>query len=79
METEVYDKVINILSIEKKALIDFVDRELKRIDKYRDIEQQVIYYKEQYISKYPDEVTWYFISRKVRVEEFIKDIENHVI
>lgn len=69
METEVYDKVINVLSIEKKALLDFVDRELKRIDKYRDVEQQVIYYKEQYIPKYPDEVTWYFISRKVHASE----------
>ena len=69
METEAYDKVINVLSIEKKALLDFVDRELKRIDKYRDVEQQVIYYKEQYIPKYHDEVTWYFISRKVHASE----------
>lgn len=69
MICEEYDPIINALQVEKEVLLDFVDKELKRIDKYRDVEQQIIYYKEQYIPRYPDEVTWYFISRKVHASE----------
>ncbi len=66
---EQYDPIIESLQNEKQVLLDFVEKELKRINKYRDVEQQIIYYKEQYIPRYPDEVTWYFISRKVHASE----------
>lgn len=66
---EQYDPIINSLQEEKQLLLDFVEKELKRINKYGDVEQQIIYYKEQYIPRYHDEVTWYFISRKVHASE----------
>lgn len=66
---EQYDPIIESLQNEKQVLLDFVEKELKRINKYGDVEQQIIYYKEQYIPRYPDEVTWYFISRKVHASE----------
>lgn len=66
---EQYDPIIESLQNEKQILLDFVEKELKRINKYGDVEQQIIYYKEQYIPRYHDEVTWYFISRKVHASE----------
>lgn len=66
---EQYDPIIESLQNEKQVLLDFVEKELKRINKYGDVEQQIIYYKEQYIPRYHDEVTWYFISRKVHASE----------
>lgn len=66
---EQYDPIIDSLQNEKQILLDFVEKELKRINKYGDVEQQIIYYKEQYIPRYHDEVTWYFISRKVHASE----------
>lgn len=66
---EEIDPIITELQDDKKALLDFVDKELQRINKYRDLEQQVIYYKEQYIPKGDEEVTWYFISKKVYASE----------
>lgn len=66
---EKIDPIIDSLQEEKKLLLDFIDKELIRLKKYKDLEQLVIYYKEQYIPKKNEEVTWYFISRKVYASE----------
>lgn len=66
---EELDPIIDSLQEEKKLLLDFIDKELIRLKKYKDLEQLVIYYKEQYIPKGSEEITWYFISRKVYASE----------
>lgn len=67
--SEKIDPIIDSLQEEKKLLLDFIDKELIRLKKYKDLEQLVIYYKEQYIPKENEEVTWYFISKKVYASE----------
>ena len=66
---EELDPIIDNLQEEKKLLLDFIDKELIRLKKYKELEQLVIYYKEQYIPKGSEEITWYFISRKVYASE----------
>ena len=66
---EEVDPLIDSIQDEKKALLDFIEKELKRINKYNDLEQKIIYYKEQYVPKGSEVVTWYFISRKVFASE----------
>lgn len=69
MICEQVDPIIDRLQEDKQLLLDFVDKELKRLGKYRELEQLIIYYKEQYIPKPNENVTWYFISKRVYASE----------
>ncbi len=66
---EELDPIIDSLQDDKIELLNFIDRELKILNKYNELEQLIIYYKEQYIPKVREEVTWYFISKKVHASE----------
>lgn len=66
---EKLDPIIDSLQEDKKLLLDFIEKELQRLGKYRELEQLIIYYKEQYVPKSNEEVTWYFISKKVYASE----------
>lgn len=54
---------------EKQNLEEWAETQLKILGKYDDLVQQVVYYKEDYIPSKYEEVTWYFISRKVHASE----------
>lgn len=66
---EELDPIIDQLQNEKQELLNFVEKELQRLGKYREIEQLIIYFKEQYIPKDKQEITWRFISKKVHASE----------
>ena len=53
-----YDKELNELYAEKKILEEYIENELIRLGKYREVEQLIIYYKEQITEK----LTWQQIS-----------------
>ena len=55
------DPEIEDLYKEKKMYEDFIEKELIRLKKYNEVEQQVIYWKEQTTFNY----TWLEISQKV--------------
>lgn len=69
MLCEELDPIINDLQDDKVELLNFIDRELKILNKYNELEQLIIYYKEQYTPKPNEKITWYFISRKVHASE----------
>ena len=50
---------------DKKMYEDYIDKELLRLGKYREVEQLIIYYKEQCIDQY----TWFQISQRVHYSE----------
>lgn len=64
-QIEKIDKEINYLYKEKEILLQFIDKELKRLKKYNDTEQLIIYYKEQCLEK----LTWLQISYLVHYSE----------
>ena len=49
------------LEAKKRNLEDFIEKELRREKKYREVEQLIVYYKEQCLENY----TWEQISQKV--------------
>ena len=55
------DPIIDNLYKEKKILEEYIEKELIRLGKYNEVEQQVIYWKEQTTFNY----TWLEISQKV--------------
>ena len=55
------DKILDLLYAKKKNLEDYIEKELHRLNKYREVEQLIIYYKEQCLENY----TWEQISQKV--------------
>lgn len=55
------DPELELLYKEKKVYEEFIEKELIRLGKYNDIEQLVVYYKEQVTINY----TWLEISQKV--------------
>lgn len=55
------DPIINKLYEEKKMYEEYIEKELVRLGKYNDVEQLVVYYKEQTTTEY----TWLEISKKV--------------
>lgn len=55
------DPEIEKLYKEKRILEEYIEKELIRLGKYKEIEQLIIYYKEQCIENY----TWLQISQKV--------------
>ena len=63
------DEQLDELYKRKKHWEDWVEKELKILNKYDDLEKQIIYYKEIYIPKTSFEKTWYFISKQVHASE----------
>lgn len=55
------DPEIELLYKEKKVYEEFIEKELHRLGKYNEVEQLIIYYKEQTTENY----TWEQISQRV--------------
>ncbi len=65
IEVEEIDKELDKLYAEKQFLEEYIEKELIRLGKYREVEQLVIYYKEQCLENY----TWLQISQKVHYSQ----------
>ncbi len=61
VEIEPIDKELDLLYAKKKNLEDYIEKELHRLNKYREFEQLIVYYKEQCLESY----TWNQIAQKV--------------
>ena len=61
IEIDEIDKELDILYADKKNLENYIEKELHRLGKYREVEQLIVYYKEQCIEEY----TWEEIGKKV--------------
>lgn len=61
MEVKQIDEKLDKLYAQKKNLEDYIEKELHRLNKYREVEQLIVYYKEQCIENY----TWVQISQRV--------------
>lgn len=61
LENKKIDLKLDKLYARKRNLEDFIEKELKRLKKYREVEQLIVYYKEQCLENY----TWEQISQKV--------------
>ncbi len=55
------DDKLDELYAQKKNLEDYIEKELHRLKKYREVEQLIVYYKEQCLEPF----TWEEIGRKV--------------
>lgn len=55
------DEILDDLYADKKVLEEYIEKELIRLNKYSEVEQLIIYYKEQSL----ENLTWVEISRKV--------------
>ena len=60
-EVEPIDKELNKLYAIKRNLEEYIEKELHRLGKYREVEQLIVYYKEQCLENY----TWLQIAQKV--------------
>lgn len=63
------DDQLDILYAKRSNWLDWVDKELKILGKYNDLQQQVIYYKDDYLPRNSFEKTWCFIANKVHASE----------
>lgn len=63
------DEQLNFLYERKENWIRWVENELKILGKYDELEQQIVYYKEDYLPRNSFEKTWYFIAQKVHASE----------
>ena len=61
VEDKEIDLNLDKLYAKKRNLEDFIEKELRRLKKYREVEQLIVYYKEQCL----EEHTWVNISQKV--------------
>lgn len=61
LEHKKIDDKLDKLYAKKRNLEDFIEKELRRLKKYREVEQLIVYYKEQCLENY----TWEQISQKV--------------
>lgn len=61
IKNELLDKELDKLFKEKFLLENFIEKELLRLGKYDEVEQLIVYYKEQSL----DKLTWLQISQKV--------------
>lgn len=55
------DKELDKLYAKKRNLENYIERELHRLGKYREVEQLIVYYKEQCL----ENLTWNQIAQKV--------------
>lgn len=68
-ELKMIDEQLDVLYTLKNNCLTWIEKELKILGKYNDLEKEVIYYKEEYIPKTPFEKTWNFISSRVHASE----------
>lgn len=61
IELETIDTLLDELYAKKKNLEDYIEKELHRLGKYREVEQLIVYYKEQCLENY----TWEQIGQRV--------------
>lgn len=61
LEVKQIDEKLDKLYAQKKNLEDYIEKELHRLNKYREVEQLIVYYKEQCTENY----TWVQISQRV--------------
>lgn len=61
LENKQIDDKLDKLYAKKRNLENYIEKELHRLNKYREIEQLIIYYKEQCVENY----TWEQISQRV--------------
>lgn len=61
IENKQIDDKLDKLYAKKRNLENYIEKELHRLNKYREIEQLIIYYKEQCVENY----TWEQISQRV--------------
>lgn len=61
IEKKQIDETLDKLYAKKKNLEDYIEKELQRLNKYREVEQLIVYYKEQCLENY----TWYQIAQRV--------------
>ena len=68
-EEKKINEKLDIAYGKKANLEQWVEKELKILNKYNDLEKQIIYYKEQYIPQNKFETTWWYIANKVHASE----------
>ncbi len=61
IEIKPIDKELDKLYAKKRNLEDYIEKELHRLGKYREVEQLIIYYKEQCLENF----TWQQIAQRV--------------
>lgn len=61
LETKEIDDKLDELYAKKKNIEDYIEKELHRLGKYREVEQLIVYYKEQCLENY----TWEQIGQRV--------------
>lgn len=61
IEIDEIDKELDILYADKKNLEEYIEKELHRLGKYREVEQLIVYYKEQCLENF----TWNQIAQRV--------------
>lgn len=68
-EEKELNKKLDIAYGKKANLEKWLENELIILNKYNDLEKQIIYYKEDYIPKNKFETTWWYIANKVNASE----------
>lgn len=61
VEVRHIDEKLDKLYAQKRNLENYIEKELHRLNKYREVEQLIVYYKEQCLETY----TWIQISQRV--------------
>lgn len=61
IEIEPIDNKLDLLYGQKRNLEEYIEKELQRLGKYREVEQLIVYYKEQCLERY----TWQQIAQRV--------------
>lgn len=64
-KVENIDLELDFLYKEKEILLEYIEKELKRLNKYSDVEKLIVYYKEESLEKY----TWSRIAKLVNYSE----------
>ena len=64
-KVENIDLELEFLYKEKEILLEYIEKELKRLNKYSDVEKLIVYYKEESLEKY----TWPKIAKLVHYSE----------
>lgn len=64
-KVENIDLELDFLYKEKEILLEYIEKELKRLNKYSDVEKLIVYYKEESLEKY----TWSRIAKLVHYSE----------
>lgn len=60
---------LDLAYAQKSNLENWLETELKILKKYNELEQQVIYYKDDYIPRAKYESTWWWIAKQVHASE----------